>query len=339
MIRLSSLFLTRSIMVVSLMFISAAAESKEFLVEQYATPDKELMVPVEGGQVYVRVNGEINKKATPAVFIHGGPGGRHNSFARLLGLADERSIILYDQLDSGKSEQPNNPKNWRIERFVEELEAIRTTLGTERWHVVGHSWGSAIALEYAARYPQHVASMVLGGTYISTSHWIKDANLLVDKASTQVKVTLTACESASPPSPEECGSAYTKLYSKFYQRPSTSKEAVDYAARIGGNGFNPKIYRAMWGASEFSSTGTLKTYDAVSLLKKIDGKRTMYLVGQYDSARIDTVQAFVALTSGAELGVVPGASHSFISDRPIATEAILRGWFNRNDVPFALLKR
>jgi len=320
-------------MAVSLIFTSTAAENKEGLVGQYAAPDQELMVPVEGGQVYVRVNGEIDKKSTPAVFIHGGPGGRHNSFARLLGLANERPIILYDQLDSGKSDQPNNPKNWRVERFVEELEAIRLALETERWHIVGHSWGSAIALEYAARYPQHVASVVLGGTYISTSRWIKDANILVDRASAKVKGILKACESTSPPTPEQCDSAYNMLYSEFYNRPHPNKKAVDYTAKIGGNGFNSKIYHAMWGASEFSSTGTLKSYDAVSLLKKINGERTMFLVGQYDSARIDTIQDFVAQTSGAELGVVPGASHGFINDRPIATEAILRGWFKRNDLP------
>jgi proline iminopeptidase/L-proline amide hydrolase len=329
----SAPFLILSIIAVSLILTAKAAAQKETLVAQYVAPNEELMVPVEGGEVYVRVNGKIGTKAIPAVFIHCGPGGIHNGFASLLGLADERSIILYDQLDSGRSSQPNDPKNWRVERFVEELEAIRVTLGVERWHVVGHSWGAAIALEYVVRYPQHVASTVLGGTYISTPHWLKDASLLVEKAPSKVKVMLVACESDTPPTPEECGRAYNKLYSTFYHKVPSSKEAVAYAARIGGNGFNPKIYNAMWGPSEFSSTGTLKTYDAVAHLKQIDGKRTMFLVGQYDSARIDTVQDYVMLTPGAELGVVPGAAHGFIRDRPIATEAILRGWFKRNDAP------
>jgi proline iminopeptidase/L-proline amide hydrolase len=322
-----------SIMAISLIIMSKAAALEKNVVAQYAAPDQELMVPVEGGKVYVRTNGDLGTKATPAVFIHGGPGGIHNSFASLLGLADERSIILYDQLDSGKSEQPNDPANWRVERFVEELEAVRVALGTERWHVVGHSWGAAIALEYTVRYPQHVVSTVLGGTYISTPHWLKDASLLVENASAKVKATLTACESDSPPPSKECGSAYTKLYSKFYHGTPLSKEAVAYVANINGNGFNPKIYNAMWGPSEFSSTGSLKTYNALALLKQIDGERTMFLVGQYDSARIDTVQDYVNLTPGAELAVVPGAAHGFIRDRPIATEGILRGWFRRNDAP------
>jgi proline-specific peptidase len=332
LIKSTKLLLTLSIMAASFLPIYKAVAQQETSIEQYAAPDKEMMVPVEGGKVYVRINGEIGKKATPAIFIHGGPGGVHNAFGRLLGLADERAIILYDQLDSGKSDQPNDAKNWRVERFVEELEAIRVQLGTERWHVVGHSWGSAIALEYSVRYPQHIASTVLGGTFISTSHWIKDANLLVQKAPAKVKATLNACESATPPSSEECGNAYTKLYSQFNQKVPLSQKAVDYAANLGGTGFNPIIYNGMWGPSEFSSTGTLKTYDAVSLLKNINGKRTMFLVGQYDSARIDTVQDYVTLTPGAELAVVPGGAHSYISARPITTEAILREWFQRKDL-------
>lgn len=327
----STFVMTLCIVAASLLLMPNAMAKEDTLAAAYAQPDQELMVVVEGGKVYVRVNGIINKKTIPAVFIHGGPGGTHNAFAGILSLADERPIILYDQLDSGKSEQPNDPANWRVERFVEELEAVRLELGAERWHLVGHSWGSAIALEYAARYPQHVASTVLGGTFISTPHWITDANLLVQKAAKKVKLTLGACETQTPPPESECDKAYTALYSQFYAAVAPSKEAVAYAAQVGGNGFNPEIYNAMWGPSEFTSTGSLKTYDAVQLLQRIDGKQTMFLIGQYDSARIDTVQDYVTLTPGAELGVVPGAAHGFIRDRPIATEAILRGWFKRND--------
>ena len=329
---LSTVFVALLTVTGSLIFTPQAIAQEDSLAAKYSEPDRELMVSVEGGKVYVRLNGIIGKEAIPAVFVHGGPGGVHNPFAGMLGLADKRPIILYDQLDGGKSEQPNNPDNWHVERFVEELEAIRVKLGAERWHVVGHSWGSAIALEYAVRYPQHVVSTVLGGTYISTPHWITDANLLVLDAPATVKEMLAACESKTPPTEQECSRAYTVLYSEFYQKTPPSKEAVAYDARMGGNGFNPDIYNAMWGPSEFSSTGTLKTYDAVPLLKQVDGKRTMFLVGQYDSARIDTVQDYVKLTPGAELGVVPGAAHNFFRDRPIATEAILRGWFERNDI-------
>lgn len=44
---------------------------------------------------------------------------------------------MFDQLDSGKSDQLNDPKNWRVERFFEFIETIRMHLGVKQWHLVG----------------------------------------------------------------------------------------------------------------------------------------------------------------------------------------------------------
>lgn len=92
------------------------------------------------------------------------------------------------------------------------------------------------------------------------------------------------------------------------------------------------IYNAMWGPSEFSSTGVLKHYDATHLLDHINADTTLFMIGQYDSARIDTVQDYLALTPGAELAVVPGGAHGFYGDRPLITQAILTSWLTRRDM-------
>jgi proline-specific peptidase len=298
----------------------------------WGPPDREMMIPVEGGRVYVRINGEVGPgSATPALFIHGGPGGTHAGFAAMLGLAEARPVILYDQLGSGRSDRPDDPANWRVERFVEEIEAIRRAVGAERLHLLGFSWGSALALEYAARFPDRTASIVLGGTFISTAHWLTDANILKQDLDESQRDILQACESDAPPEPERCGEIFKRVYSRHYDPPARSEQMRDYLRQYGGAGFNPLIYRGMWGPSEFSSTGSLKQYDATLRLLEIDGSRVLFLIGQYDSARIDTVQEFVALAPGAELAVVPGGGHGFMLDRPLETEAILRSWLARQD--------
>lgn len=314
-----------NILCLSLLAFSAYAEYP------VVTADKELMVPVEGGNVYVRLNGVTHTDSIPVVFIHGGPGGTHNGFVGMTELADERMVIMYDQLDSGKSDQPNDPINWRVARFVESLDVIREHLKVERWHLVGHSWGSAIALEYTAKFPQHTVSTVLGGTFISTPHWIMDANLLVNAAPQKVQDTLKECESYQPPEASVCNAAYIKLYSVYYTPVKPNDAIISYEENVGGNGFNPVIYNAMWGPSEFSSTGVLKHYDATHLLTNIDPTRTLFMIGQYDSARIDTVRDYLALTPGAELAVVPGGAHGFYDDRPLVTLALLRSWLRRQD--------
>lgn len=302
--------------------------------QAWADPDRELMVPVPGGRVYVRVNGDLETaEKPPAVFIHGGPGGTHLGFAALLGLANERPLVLYDQLGSGKSDRPDDPRDWRVERYVDELDAVRAALDIATWHLVGSSWGSAVALEYAVRFPARVASIVLGGTFISTTHWITDANLLLAELSPEDRALVTRCETPEPPPAADCQAAFSKVYSRYYRRAPRSEAATRYAERHGGRGSNPLIYNRMWGPSEFKATGLLQNYDATLKLRELAGPRTLFLIGQYDSARIDTVQEFVALTPGAELAVVPGASHGYIFDRPLETEAILRGWLRRMDPP------
>ncbi len=304
----------------------------------WSVATSEHRIAVEGGKVWVRVNGTIGPKtdnaATPVIMIHGGPGGTHLGFGSLLSLADQRPVILYDQLDSGMSDHPEDPANWRPERFVAELEAIRVALGVERWHVIGHSWGSAIALEYAARFPQHTASAVLSGTFISTPHWITGTNLLIRDLPDEVAATIRACEGPTPPAAKVCEPATAAFYAAYNgrpDRPAPSPEMRAYRARYGGKGFNARLYNAMWGPTEFRASGSLATYDATHLLHRVDGSRILFVVGQYDEARLDTVQDFVALTPGSELAVVPGGSHAFIGERPEVAEAIFRDWMNRVD--------
>ncbi|APE28471.1 alpha/beta fold hydrolase [Aurantiacibacter gangjinensis] len=311
----------------------AAAQQADEL--DWSAPEQELRVAVEGGEVWVRVNGDLDAEAEPAIFIHGGPGGTHMGFGNLISLADERAVILYDQLDSGMSDRPEDPANWRVERFVSELEAIRQALGIERWHVVGHSWGAALALEYAAAYPDHTASAVLGGTYISTPHWIMGTNLLIRELPDHVQADLIACETARAPPPAETCSTATAAFYRAYNgrpdRPLPSPQARAYREAYGGRGWNETLYNAMWGPSEFSARGSLVGYDGTPLLSRVDGSRVLFMIGQYDEARIDTVHDFLTLTPGAEFAVVPGGSHAFLSERPLETEAILRGWLSRKD--------
>jgi proline-specific peptidase len=299
----------------------------------WSVATSEHRIAVEGGKVWARVNGTIGEGAAPVIFIHGGPGGTSIGFGGLLSLADQRPVILYDQLDSGMSDRPENPANWRPERFVQELEAIRVALGIERWHLVGHSWGSALALEYAAAYPAHTASAVLSGTFISTPHWIMGTNLLIRELPDAVQADILACESPAPPPAATCDAATAAFYAAYNGRPDRpvpTPEARAFIERYKGRGGNAAVYNAMWGPSEFSARGNLVGYDRTALLSRVDGSRVLFGVGQYDEAQLDQVR-LVALTPGAELAVVPGGSHAFISERTAVAEAIYRDWMARID--------
>jgi len=286
------------------------------------------MAPVPGGRVYVRVNGRLDGPRPPIVMIHGGPGGTLASFLNALALADERAVILYDQLDSGRSDHPNNPANWTVKRFTDEVDAVRRAVGVRRWHVLGASWGGTIALEYGARRPRELAGLVLASPLVSTRSWIADANVLRAQLPPDVQAMLKQCDPSAPVTPA-CQQATDVFYANFNRRdPATA--AMKEFGRVEG-GLNRRLYETMWGSSEFVSTGTLEEYDGEPLLGKLDGAHTLFIDGQYDEARPVTLAAFAARVPGAEFAVVPGAAHGFLNDRPEEALGILRPWLRRQD--------
>ncbi len=50
------------------------------------------------------------------------------------------------------------------ENLTADAEALRQTLGFDKWAVLGHSFGGMVALEYALRYPQSLSHLILMDT-------------------------------------------------------------------------------------------------------------------------------------------------------------------------------
>lgn len=118
-------------------------------------------VPLNGARQYYRVAGVARHGVPPVVFLHGGPGQGSEHFDALVGphLEPHVRMVYYDQRGSGKSERPANG-DYALRTLVEDIEALRRTLGVPRVALVGHSFGGLLALEYAAKYPDNVSHLV-----------------------------------------------------------------------------------------------------------------------------------------------------------------------------------
>lgn len=293
------------------------------------TPDREEMIPVEGGRVYVRINGDLAGPRPPIIFAHGGPGSSHWYWLNATALADERAVILYDQLDSGRSDHPGDPANWTVARFVSELPAIAHALGIKRWHMLGASWGGTLALEYAARRPAELASAIIQSPLVSTDIWIRDANRLKDAMPPETRRLLYLCDTPGAAPQADCEAATDAFYARHVRRFEPPPAVQAYKDAL-PRSFSPDIYNHMWGRAEFTASGTLKDYDGRALLKRLDGKRTLFVAGEHDEAIPSTIAAF-ARQADAAFREVPGAGHTAMNDNPEAYLAILRPWLAAHD--------
>jgi L-proline amide hydrolase len=295
-------------------------------------PDQEAMISVPGGKIYVRVNGDLTGPRAPVIFIHGGPGGSHAGFLNATSLASDRAVILYDQLDSGQSEHPGLPDNWKIPRFLDEIEAIREHFGIERWHVVGSSWGGTLALEYGARYSDPVASVVMQSPLVSTELWLRDADRLKKTMPESVQRLLNGCDTPDFAPEKECAAATAAFYNRYVHLTEASETVRAYRTSL-PRPTGPSIYNYMWGRAEFTSTGTLKNYDGRPLLKQLDPRRSLFMAGEFDEATPATVAGFARDAHGSRFAEVKDAAHSAMNDNPAAYFAILKPWLAAHDSP------
>ncbi len=134
-------------------------------------------VDVEGGRVWYRIVGSGNE--TPLLLLHGGPGAPSYYLNPLEQVSVDRPVIFYDQLGAGRSDRPTDTSLWRIDRFISELESIREALGLEELHILGHSWGSMLAVDYMLTEPDGVRSLILASPALSVRRWAEDADRLI----------------------------------------------------------------------------------------------------------------------------------------------------------------
>lgn len=109
----------------------------------------------------------------PAVFMVHGIGSRKTTWDALTNvLADEFTCIAYDL--RGHGESPIPPVPYSLDQLVDDLEALRRTLGYEHIHVIGHSLGGMIGPRYAQRFPEHTRSVSLLSTAAGRSEQDSD---------------------------------------------------------------------------------------------------------------------------------------------------------------------
>lgn len=95
-----------------------------------------------------------------ALFVHGILSSRAQWMLNLDAVSSVCRPVVVELLGHGRSEAPEEAESYAPEAYADAFEALRESLGVERWLVVGQSLGSAITLRYSLDYPDRVIAQV-----------------------------------------------------------------------------------------------------------------------------------------------------------------------------------
>lgn len=246
----------------------------------------------------------------PLVILHGGPGVPHNYCLPMANLGDDgRIVVQYDQIGCGESshDREADSSQWQIQLFVAELANLVRELRMEGgFHLLGHSWGGMLALEFALAHSDGIASLTICNSPASMPLWREAADRLRSGLPRPIQETMRRHESAGSTDADEYLAAVELFYARHVCRlqpaPSYLKASFEKLAE------DPTVYATMNGPNEFHVVGTLRDWSIVDRLPQI-GIPTLVIAGEHDEAAPETWQPFVDFLPDVRVRVFAGSSH------------------------------
>jgi proline-specific peptidase len=198
--------------------------------------------------------------------LHGGPGIPHDRLEPLKALIKTgRPVVFYDQLGCGNSDKPDNSSIWSVELFLDELATVRRSLGLDRIHLFGHSWGGMLAMEYALTQPDGILSLTLASSPASIPLWITETKRLREELPPEVQETLLLHEADGTTD----NPAYSETMMIYYHRHVCRLSPWPKFVKRGVEKKGKQVYETMLGPNETDVIGRLKNWDITSRLGSI----------------------------------------------------------------------
>lgn len=246
------------------------------------------LIPVNSPQGTFRVWTKRigNNPAVRVLLLHGGPGVTHeyleafDSYFPAAGF----EYYYYDQLGSFYSDQPDEPDLWDLARFVDEVEQVRTALGLKRenFYLYGQSWGGILAIEYALKYQQNLAGLIVSNMMASIPAYNKYAETVLmpdmDQAALAEIKRLESEGDFENPRYMELLMEHHYVQHVLRMPPDEWPDPVNRAFKH----LNPAVYVPMQGPSELGASGKLLNWDRTGDLGQITVP-TLVIGARYDT--------------------------------------------------------
>lgn len=233
-------------------------------------------------------------------------------------------VVAFDQLGTGASDRPTDSALWTIERYVEETETVRRALGLPRVHLLGHSWGGWLAIDYALAHPDAVKSLILADTAADLPHLARELERLRAALGPETVAMMLAREAAGTIDHPEYQAAITLLNHRHVCRletwPAPLKRSLD--------DWNMGPYGTMQGPNEFLYVGNLKDWDRTADLPRIKAP-TLIVVGLHDEITPACADRLRRGIAGSELALFRNSSHMPFYEEPERYYPVLTRFLHR----------
>jgi proline-specific peptidase len=283
-------------------------------------------VDVPGGRVRYWSYGDGSDRRAPLLCLHGGPGAPHDYLLPFSELADERRVVFYDQLGCGESDKPDDRSLWTVERFMDELSAVRDALDLEQVHLFGSSWGGMLAMQYVLDRGRPPLTLCMAGSPASSPRWNEICQELLDEMPADERDEIERLENEGKmESPE-----YEEAMMPFYTRHVCRLDPwPDFVVRSFDRMATP-IYHYMAGPSEFRIIGTLREWDIMDRLGEIRVP-TLVSGGEFDECRPVHLREIHERIPGSRLEIIPGGSHLCFAEHPEVYMPMLRSFLAEHE--------
>jgi proline-specific peptidase len=285
-------------------------------------------IPFRGYRTWYQVVGEMPAPGgkPPLFALHGGPGVPHDYLEDVAQLAEGgRPVVFYDQLGCGRSDHPDDSALWVMETFVEEVATVREALGLDQVHLLGHSWGGWLALEYTLRGAAGLASLILASTCASLPAFAAETRRLKDSLPPEVREVIDQHEAEGTTDDPAYVEATMAYYTKWLCRLDPFP---DHVMRSLSN-LSQDVYGTMQGP-EWDVTGNLRDWDVTDRLGELE-LPVLVTSGRYDEMTPALVEPLVTGIRGAEHVVFEQSSHFAMVEEPDRFREIVESFCSRVD--------
>ena len=252
--------------------------------------------------------------------LNGGPGlpcdylrDVHTIFAKY-----DIKVVAYDQLGCGESDKPKEKSLWTIARYVRELEAVRCALNIERMHLLGHSWGGWLAIEYALTHGQYIKSLILENTCADIPHLSQELARLRASLGAETVQMMIRHEAEGTFDHPEYQAALTLLTYRHVCRLQNWPESLNRSL----DQWNWDVYNTMQGPNEFLFTGNLKNWNRLDDMHNL-AMPTLITVGLHDELPPSCAMRMEQVMPNAKIHVFNNSSHTPFYEEPNAYQSVL----------------